>query len=507
MLDSSGNPGPILPFRILRDAIKAVPAVKYALGVAGIAATVAIVFSLGIRPEVALWGVLVTFVLMAILVVFAKLSAMPGTPFRLPALVLTWYSLAQLIVATGLMNSSVFFKWPLDLSSLIVRPPLGNLLQSQETVFLAFTPHGIHKNQHRVEERYTDEFIIKANEDPAIRGKYKFVPLVPGNSYDSVFDALRDGKALLGFMSPLNYLLLKYDKKTPFNRRDFQIVGVKTYHDESFYSSWFAVNSNCSLVQNLTDLTAENFDAQRIHFVLGANTSSTSTYRVPMVFLMERGIVLDLIQRNFEKVDRWDMLDRVRGGVPDNCVVGVLSDDDWDSLEPSEKLGVRHLAIPVPIPFDPLLVYRKSWQVLPDQEKTALLRALAHAGSFRETPEWTYQSFENYIASAVITRKLKEPGDWESIVPDRSFDLYGLRERWAGGTHDVVLVRADNGVSMSGDYNVQETRLGNCTLVMEAANRARTHCDQNLGELQGAHVLPPALASVAASPRIGKALR
>jgi len=104
------------PFRILQEAIKAVPAVKYALGVAGVASAVALVYSFGISPKVALLGTVVMFLLMTILVVFARLTSLATGSFQLLALVLAWFSLLLLMAVSTLLVSCVFFRKPLDLS-------------------------------------------------------------------------------------------------------------------------------------------------------------------------------------------------------------------------------------------------------------------------------------------------------------------------------------------------------------------------------------------------------
>lgn len=104
------------PTIFLREAIKAVPAVKYALGVGGIVAAVAIVYSFQIDPRVAFVGTLITFLLMGILVVFARMTAISGTRMHIPALAFTWFVLLIFMATSGSLFSSVFFQRPLDLS-------------------------------------------------------------------------------------------------------------------------------------------------------------------------------------------------------------------------------------------------------------------------------------------------------------------------------------------------------------------------------------------------------
>lgn len=106
-----------MPYDILKDAIKAVPAVKYALGVAGVISAVAIVAAFRLDPGVAVLGTVLMLVLMTVLVVFAKLSALKASALFRPAMALTWFSLILLMATSTVMFTSVFFRWPLDLSS------------------------------------------------------------------------------------------------------------------------------------------------------------------------------------------------------------------------------------------------------------------------------------------------------------------------------------------------------------------------------------------------------
>lgn len=119
------------PYRVLKDAIRAVPAVKYALGVAGIAAVVSIVEAYRTDLRISVIGALITIILMVILVLFARLSTLAASRFHLPALVFTWFSLVLLISTSILLFTSVFFAWPLNLTSwLSVTPRLGIVLST-----------------------------------------------------------------------------------------------------------------------------------------------------------------------------------------------------------------------------------------------------------------------------------------------------------------------------------------------------------------------------------------
>lgn len=65
--DNLQSASPVTALSILKEAIKAVPAVRFALGVAGIAAAVAIVYGLISDLRVAVLGPILMFGLMIVL--------------------------------------------------------------------------------------------------------------------------------------------------------------------------------------------------------------------------------------------------------------------------------------------------------------------------------------------------------------------------------------------------------------------------------------------------------
>lgn len=115
------------PYDILTDAIKAVPSLKYALGVLGIVAAIAIVNAFRIDYRVAILGALVMFALMVLLLVFAKLTKAASKQFRVPVVVLMWTFLLLTTGTASLLFTSVFFKVPLDLQYWIKPEPQGHL--------------------------------------------------------------------------------------------------------------------------------------------------------------------------------------------------------------------------------------------------------------------------------------------------------------------------------------------------------------------------------------------
>lgn len=105
------------PFSILRAAIQAVPAVKYALGMLGIVAAISVAKLLVSSFRVAALGCLVTLVLMVMLLVFAAATKLVAGSLKVAALILVYSFLAVSVATVLCLFSSVFFKWPVDLRS------------------------------------------------------------------------------------------------------------------------------------------------------------------------------------------------------------------------------------------------------------------------------------------------------------------------------------------------------------------------------------------------------
>lgn len=107
------------PGSVLSAAVAAVPVMKYALGVAGLAAVVAIVTrGFGLDAGTALVGTLVVLALMALLIVLAA-AAKQFHRLALPAIVLTWAILFLTLCSSVLLLMSLFFHLPRPLRCLV----------------------------------------------------------------------------------------------------------------------------------------------------------------------------------------------------------------------------------------------------------------------------------------------------------------------------------------------------------------------------------------------------
>jgi len=128
------------PLAVLREAIRAVPAVKYALGVAGLLSVVAIAKAFGLNAPTAAVGAIVTLVLMVALLIFARLTATAPRYFVLPALMFMWVSLVLVLATASLLFLSAFFRWPVDIFHVYIArdepaavdaAAISNVVQSQ----------------------------------------------------------------------------------------------------------------------------------------------------------------------------------------------------------------------------------------------------------------------------------------------------------------------------------------------------------------------------------------
>jgi hypothetical protein len=118
------------PFTLLKEAIRKVPATKYALAVGGIIAVIAIIVGgFGLNLWIAALGAVVMLVLMTVFVVFASLAVQERDAFRNPIAVFTWFCLLLIMATASVVFSSAFWRWPLDFGLLSSDSPKTSLLK------------------------------------------------------------------------------------------------------------------------------------------------------------------------------------------------------------------------------------------------------------------------------------------------------------------------------------------------------------------------------------------
>ncbi len=100
-------------FLILKEAVKKVPFLKYALGLVGIAAGIAIIKSFGIEnfkiPITSIW---VFLVLMLLLFIFSKIASSKDKASKYAGYILIYLTVTIICVVAILFTTSVFFDYP-----------------------------------------------------------------------------------------------------------------------------------------------------------------------------------------------------------------------------------------------------------------------------------------------------------------------------------------------------------------------------------------------------------
>jgi hypothetical protein len=116
---NSGTGTLTAPFTILRAATQAVPAVKWALGVAGVISATALVKVFFVSVGAALLAGFGMLVLMVMLVLFAAATRARSSVLIVPAMVLTWALLVLVIISSVLTVGAAFFGWPKSIQELV----------------------------------------------------------------------------------------------------------------------------------------------------------------------------------------------------------------------------------------------------------------------------------------------------------------------------------------------------------------------------------------------------
>lgn len=106
----------ILPVKLLKDAIRAVPALRYALGVVGIVSVIAIVKMLNVDFELAIFGTIVIVALMILLLVFSTIADKKNkASLRILGLIFSWAVMILITLIVILLPVEYFAHWPFDI--------------------------------------------------------------------------------------------------------------------------------------------------------------------------------------------------------------------------------------------------------------------------------------------------------------------------------------------------------------------------------------------------------
>lgn len=105
---------------LIRESIKSVPAMKYALALIALLSIVSSIPFTGISFTTAAIGVIGILILMVMIVIFTAVARLRG-PIKKPAIILVWFSLIIMILSVTLVFTSVFFNEPLQIKEWILK--------------------------------------------------------------------------------------------------------------------------------------------------------------------------------------------------------------------------------------------------------------------------------------------------------------------------------------------------------------------------------------------------
>lgn len=108
------------PILILREAMKKIPVLKYALGVAGMGAVIAIIDRFKIGDAKIPWiAILILFGFMILLLVFSSFLKSKDPYLRVAGYILIYTTLIIVCTVSILFVTSAFFDWPTTTGQLI----------------------------------------------------------------------------------------------------------------------------------------------------------------------------------------------------------------------------------------------------------------------------------------------------------------------------------------------------------------------------------------------------
>lgn len=105
----------LTPWSFFQHAVKAVPSIKWALGVGGITGIIAIISGLGIDLRVTGFGVIIMLILMPLLVIFAWATTQANRSIQIIAHLFLWFIFIIFVSTCVSLFSSIFFGHPVDL--------------------------------------------------------------------------------------------------------------------------------------------------------------------------------------------------------------------------------------------------------------------------------------------------------------------------------------------------------------------------------------------------------
>ena len=125
---------------LLREAVRAVPVVRYALGIAGVAVVVLLLRSFAGGLQTGIIGVAVVLVLMTVLLVMAWVAKLAGSSIRVIAMTFLCLMLVAFFIPLGFAISSFFFCWPRNWCETPPHPPYPPVLDMKPDMKPLYLP-------------------------------------------------------------------------------------------------------------------------------------------------------------------------------------------------------------------------------------------------------------------------------------------------------------------------------------------------------------------------------
>ncbi len=292
------------PFKILNAAIQKVPFVKYALGVAGVAAAIAIIKSFGIEnySSIPVISILIMLGFMVLLFLFASLTRVNDRPLKIAGYILIYTTVTITCVSSILLASSIFFDRPKPITQygIFQKDKIDTSMKKKDTL-------SVEKNINKSDKIATSDTTItkpkadtfqKTINSPINPIKAVQQIKIENKTYD--YNSYWDASKSYADIRLLNYLnengySQNYQDIIRKKLREQNIVKVVGYDDKyscsvSFDFFWI-INEN-GLVSNIKHSTnRKNCSQIEINKLVGIINETIKTFKYKPITLKNKPII------------------------------------------------------------------------------------------------------------------------------------------------------------------------------------------------------------------------
>ncbi|NDV58992.1 hypothetical protein [Bacteroides sp. 519] len=268
------------------------------------------------------------------------------------------------------------------------------------------------------------------------RSAYRLYPSIANGNYVNVLNDLEKKDVHIAFVSQGIYALLK-NRKLPdhenalnnhcFNADKFKEIGYKKHGLKEVYKAGILHNDKINLNDSiLFDLKSYLNQKGIKTIILNEDSYSTSSSIFPKVFLLERQINPENGDFRFLKESRKAMIDSVK---KNSSTIGFLSNEDFESLK--DKDSLKFIEIPIPVPYDAILVNSKWWTSIGRSNQKIIKEALNEPplGIVNvKAQESSIGMYHQYLFSGVIFEdSIKDRALVQ--LPEDFLDIYELHKQ------------------------------------------------------------------------------